>query len=425
MKGVWTNNFTPTPLNLIHPDTIEEVTNFFTNNPTKDKPHDKIDFKRLDPNCPYTKPIAPSEVFNTIRNFKNKAPGEDQITKNHLMKLPKLTYVNIAHILTAALSCGYFPNNMKLAILIFIAKTGKSSLDPNNYRPISLLSVIGKIYGKIITKRLTSYLETTKKYEHPHQYGFRNNRSTMSCIAMNYEFIARHTAYSYESRVSVVGRDIKGAFNHLWHPRVKWHILNIKMPTLLAKALCHFLDGRTAKIRIGNHIGDPFDILAGTPQGASPSAKLFNLVIRNSPIPEGQDEHKQYDSNFADDCTQIIATPGNSPHMHAKQVERAIKRQNEFEYREGLITEPTKTWILPINQHYSKKIIINKVKYQTKRSNVKILGLKIHHTSFVREHVTNQYNKANGLLRSIKRSWQIKMANQQIKINLIESRICQ
>ena len=421
MKRVWTNNFTPTPLNLIHPDTIEEVTNFFAENPTIDQPYDKIDFERLNPNCPYTKPISPSEVFNTIRDFKNKAPGEDQITRTHLMNLPKLVYVNIAHILTAALSCGYFPNCMKVAILIFIAKPGKSRLDPNNYRPISLLSVIGKIYGKIITQRFTTYLETTQEYENQHQYGFRKNRSTMSCIAMNYEYIARHTANTWKSRVSVVGRDIKGAFNHLWHPRVKWHILNIKMPPLLAKALCHFLDGRTAKIRIGNHIGNPFDILAGTPQGASPSAKLFNLVIRKSPLPEEKYKFHQYDSNFADDCTQIIATPGKSANLHAIQVEKAIKRQNEFEFREGLITEPSKTWILPISQAYSKPVKIGNVSYKIQRQNVKMLGLKIHHRTFVRMHVKYQCNKANAELANIRRC--CKGLDKPAKMNIIRAKI--
>ena len=77
-------------------------------------------------------------------------------------------------------------------------------------------------------------------------------------------------------------------------------------PSPLPK-LCHFLDGRTAKIKIKNFIGTPFSILAGVPQGASPSAKIFNLVIRLSPNPPPDLWH-QYDSNFADDCTQIIAS---------------------------------------------------------------------------------------------------------------------
>ena len=250
--------------------------------------------------------------------------------------------INMAHLFTASLCCGYFPENMKAAILISVGKPGKSKFNPSNYRPISLLSMVIKIYEKILTARLTKFLED-KGIEHENQYGFRNGRSTTSCIAMNYEFISRHRTTHEHYKISVIGRDIKGAFNHLWHPRVKWHLLNIGLPTILAKTLCNFLDNRTARIRVGKHIGDPIQILAGVPQGASPSAKIFNLVIRLSPLPPEAMYH-QYDSNFADDCTQIIVTPcskkrGSS--LHEIQMTRAIERQNEFELQEGLITEPS------------------------------------------------------------------------------------
>ena len=223
----------------------------------------------------------------------------------------------------------------------------------------------------------------------------------------------------------MVGRDIKGAFNHLWHPRVKWHLLNINLPITVAKTLCHFLDGRTAKIKIKNFIGTPFSILAGVPQGASPSAKIFNLVIRLSPNPPPDLWH-QYDSNFADDCTQIIASHKSKGKnagrpLHSIHITKAIKRQNDFEYREGLITEPAKTWILPISSHILLPVIINEQQYKVKWSKVKMLGLKLSGTNFINAHIAEKCAIASKELNTIKKLF--KDLDKTAKMSIIKSKV--
>ena len=69
-----------------------------------------------------------------------------------------------------------FPDLLKFANVIPVFKKG-DNLDYNNYRPISLISNIGKLIGKIVHKRLYSFLE--KNYLlFEQQYGFRNKLST-------------------------------------------------------------------------------------------------------------------------------------------------------------------------------------------------------------------------------------------------------
>ena len=199
---------------------------------------------------------------------------------------------------------GYFPDNLKSAIMIFISKPNKPKCDPTNYRPISLISVIAKIYGKILTFMFTEFL-ADRKLNHPLQYGFTKHRGTNSAIAMVYENITRQMAGTYNVRISLVLRDIKSAFDRLDHRRIKYHLANIGLPPVLCKALSSFLDGRTAKIRIANTVGPIFPLLGGVPQGTSPSAPMFNLVIRHSPL--GANIRHQY-SGYADDRNQVIAT---------------------------------------------------------------------------------------------------------------------
>ena len=159
MRSHWKAHFLPLPLEHMHPDSIQEMENLFDNNPELFQPFLHADFERLDPHCPYSRPVKPIDVYNIINSFGDKAPGEDGIVKEHLLYLPKKMFVILAHIFSAALSCGFYPSQFKSAILIFIPKPHKSRSNPANYRPISLLSIIGKIYDKILTERLSLFID--------------------------------------------------------------------------------------------------------------------------------------------------------------------------------------------------------------------------------------------------------------------------
>ena len=298
--------------------------------------------------------------------------------------------------------------------MVFIPKPNKSHSDPSGYRPISLLPTIDKIYGKILTQRLTMYLEDNN-LNHPHQYGFVRNRGTLSSLAMVYEFISSHKARTWESRVFLVLRDIKGAFDRLDHRRVKYHLSKLGIPPVLYKALSCFLDGRTAQIRIGGVIGPPFHIKAGSPQGASPSAKLFTLVTRKAPL--GPDINHYYTS-YADDCAQIVVSRGLSMENHGRDVTRAIRTQNDFEFREGLITEPSKSWLLPMGHLTWPGVIVDGHHFQSPDGPATLLGLDMTKLGMINAQVKKQVNKAKTSLQSLYRFSSMK---SKFKIHLVKA----
>ena len=96
--------------------------------------------------------------------------------------------------------------------MIFIPKANKDTSNPANYRPITLINIIGKAFGKLINRRLVAHM-TRENLLNPLQYGFRKGRGTASSLALMYEYISRKKDVNQHHKVSVISRDISGAFD--------------------------------------------------------------------------------------------------------------------------------------------------------------------------------------------------------------------
>ena len=389
---------------------------FFDRNPGICLPYPNADFSRLDERCPYTRLITPSEVKDTINQGTSKAPGEDGIIKEHLRHIPKILLVWLAHIFSACLALGIFPDNMKSALMVFIHKPGKPKCNPANYRPISLLSVVGKIFDKILTNRLTWFLEDNN-LQHPHQYGFRRGRGTVSALAMSYEWIARQKARKF-ARVTMVTRDIRGAFDFLPSKRLMFHLGVVGTPLLLLKCFCSFLRDRTARVKVGSVIGPSFPLNAGTPQGAGPSAALFNLCVSKAPTPK---TIHQYWSSYADDTSQLVCTIQKtaSNDLHGIDVSKAVEVLNKFEHKEGLISEPLKSWIMPIGNIKPPYVLADNHEYTMPPNCVgKLLGHQFRRSNMVGMQVESQAAKARASLSTL---WGFTRAKTRTKVHAIKA----
>ena len=135
---------------------------------------------RLDELAQETNIITEGEVRKIIKTFKQRAPGADKITKYHLDKLPANIILNLTQIFNASLAIGYFPKQWKTSIMIFIPKGNKSPMQHSNYRPISLLNVLGKVFEKIINKRLLDKIQELD-LNNKRQHGFTKKQRNSHC----------------------------------------------------------------------------------------------------------------------------------------------------------------------------------------------------------------------------------------------------
>lgn len=109
-------------------------------------------------------------IINSIRPFKSAGP--DTIQNILIKKLPPSIIKLITAIINKCIQLTYWPDSFKVAKVIPILKSGKPASDPHNYRPISLLNALGKIFERVIYKRLIEVVES-KQLLPDTQFGFR------------------------------------------------------------------------------------------------------------------------------------------------------------------------------------------------------------------------------------------------------------
>ena len=124
-------------------------------------------------NTMFLSPTLPEDMGDLINSMKtNKASGPNSIPTKILKLFKKEFSKPLSDIINLSFNQGVFPNLLKITNVIPIHKKG-DKLDCNNYRPISLLSNISKIYEKCMHTRLTKSLQVNKLF-FSHQFGFRN-----------------------------------------------------------------------------------------------------------------------------------------------------------------------------------------------------------------------------------------------------------
>lgn len=339
----------------------------------------------------YSIRIDRGEIIRVIKSFKHRAPGQDGITKHQLANLPRVMLDRLKNILEACINLGHIPNSWKSATMIFLPKPDKSPTQHTNYRPISLLNLPSKILEKIINNRMLDVIEGMG-LNNRSQHGFRKGRGTDTGTALIYELIA--VGRANQMRVNVVLRDIKGAFDKVWHRGLIGKMMENHFPTYLVRVISNYLEGRTARIRIGEYLGTEFGLSSGVPQGGCLSPQLFAFYTHDIPEGDGQSENIIY----ADDITQIVRYRGTE-NMLTRATERQVGKINDYERKWKIRTNMGKFKIIAVGGRRSKRVKLGggEVEYS---SDGKALGLRISSTGFV-GHISDRIDKAKGQLRKL------------------------
>ncbi|GFW68457.1 probable RNA-directed DNA polymerase from transposon X-element [Trichonephila clavipes] len=258
-------------------------------------------------------PPLPSEIIDHIDKVKiNKAAGIDRTTNRMLKHLPLVPIFELTNIIHNIIKIGYFPIVWKTATVVPILKPGKDPTQAESFRPIALLSILGKVAEKIILKRLYHHVEENNILI-PEQHGFRPDLSTTHQLLRVVETIK--SGFKNKKSTGAVFLDIQKAFDRVWREGLIFKLIKYDFPPPLIKLISSYLTDRNFSVRINDTYSSHRPTEAGVAQGTLISPLLFNIYVNDIPI-----HHNTTLCMFADD-TAILAS-----HTEPKLVARAINR---------------------------------------------------------------------------------------------------
>ena len=216
------------------------------------------------------------EVNEAIDKLKKKnSCGLDCISV-HFIKFTKHYFAQAYRCLVSKMfASSIYPSKLKCAKVIPIFKGG-NMLDCSNYRPISLLSNLDKLFEALILKRV-QFL--TEKYNliPKNQFGFRIKSSTINAVSEYISYVQKYSISS-NSTVCSVFFDIQKAFDSIGHDVIKFKLELLNFPTFLRELIMNYLNNRSLQVSLNNILSDIFPISRGVPQGSLLGPILFNLA---------------------------------------------------------------------------------------------------------------------------------------------------
>ncbi|KAF7557551.1 hypothetical protein G7Z17_g571 [Cylindrodendrum hubeiense] len=173
------------------------------------------------------------------------------------------------------LCLGHHPKAFKGAEVIMIPKPGKRDLSsPRAWRPISLLSCLGKGLERLIARRL-AFIAIDRKVLHKNQAGALTKRSAVDLVAALIHDI--ESALARGLVVTLVTMDIQGAFDTVLRNRLLQRLRQQGWPELLVRWMASFMTDRTARVHFQDAITLSSALECGLPQGSPVSPILFLL----------------------------------------------------------------------------------------------------------------------------------------------------
>lgn len=302
--------------------------------------------------CPYTEQELGDLLMKKLKN--SNSSGFDELPNFLMKRVLPCVIKPLTHLVNLSFCCGEFPKKLKVGKVIPIFKKGNENM-VENYRPITVPSVLSKIFEYAFLDRLLVHLEQQKIFSE-NQFGFRKGKNTMSAMHFFYENLVNFMEAG-ECPVGIFC-DLSRAFDCVDHGKFLKLIERYGFDDRCLRWMESYLGERQQYVSISNIDSDNnirsvnsnlLDTLTGVPQGSILGPIFFILFIN-------QFNDIDLDASFAafaDDISSLIS--GGSDVTLERKCNNLIERIDGWFSDYALHLNPNKTTFMRF--HHSQKSI--------------------------------------------------------------------
>ena len=248
------------------------------------------------------KPATLPELSAAMRQMSNsRAVGLDGVPIYAVKQCFPVVGPELLHLINTSIVTGKFPSKWKTALVVPLHKSGDVTI-ANNFRPISLLSVISKITERVICNQLTAYLQKNSIMSDS-QYAYRCGHSVEDALVDAVEWMSKNIDSGL--LISITALDLSKAFDSVDHgvllSKMGWYGIP---PHWFAS----YLGDRKQMVRGGVSV---LPVSCGVPQGSIVGPTLFCLAVNEIQnfLPHGRL------ISYADDTQLFDSSPKDSDSM--------------------------------------------------------------------------------------------------------------
>ena len=339
-----------------------------------------------------------TEFNAALKRLKRcKAPGADKIKNEMIINLGFRAKRILLDFINRTWTESSLPSAWRTAIINPVLKKGKTPGDPQNYRPISLTSCIGKLAERMVNYRLYWWLEKNGVLDHA-QAGFRKGCRTEDQLFRLTQTVI--DGFQAKKDTTAIFIDLQQAYDKIWRQGLLIKMDKLGICGKMLNWVRAFLTNRTIQTQFEGALSSKLTLEEGLPQGSALSCTLFLIYIND--LPPLLNVSKAL---FADDL--VIWVTEKYPIIARRKLKIALTTISSY----------CNLWKLKINEGKSvytvftrstkpaKKVMALKLndKELSKQENPVYLGVKLDTSLSMREFLKDLKKSAEQRLNLIKR----------------------
>lgn len=357
--------------------------------------------KFISPNSFFLRPTDSLEIKKIITELSNnKSAGIDHLRAETLKLISNYIIEPFAFIINKCMETGVWPSAFKESLIIPIYKSGNTSY-VQNYRPISLITNLTKVFEKVIKMRLNSYIKKFNLISEK-QFGFKENVSAQDAIL---ELTTKiYSALDKNKPCLCAFIDLSKAFDTVSHDLLLQTLEDIGIRDKCLDLFASYLNNRIQCARVNGVLSESLVIEYGVPQGTVLGPLLFSIYVNGLFLTESRGDI----ITFADDTA--IFYKANSWEELKSIAETDISNIKKWFDNKLLTINFEKTFYLPFSCNKTKLPSFQQLNITTSedqfailpKAEIKYLGIIIDHHLKWNAHISYIIKKLQFLLHRFK-----------------------